>query len=144
MTTLPITTEAPAPRTTNTRIASWIFQIVAAGILASTVPFKLGGAAESVALFEKLGPGAPARIGTGLMEVLAVALLLYPRFAAIGGALTLGLMSGAIFSHFAVLGVSYGGDASLFTMAVITFLSGAIVTWIRRRELPIVGGYFRD
>lgn len=121
------------------RRLAWVFQIVAAAILAMTLPFKYTAAPETVELFARLGAGDAGRLGSAFMETIAVAMLLTPRFAALGGLLTLGIMGGAIFSHLTVLGIVWDGDASLFTMAVIAFASAAVVSWIRRRELPVVG-----
>ncbi|MEM1449175.1 MAG: DoxX family protein [Planctomycetota bacterium] len=121
----------------------WVFQILAAAILGMTLPFKFTAAPETVALFDALGAGAAGRLGTAVLETFAVVMLLTPRLAAIGGALTVGLMSGAIFSHLTVLGIVWDGDASLFTMAVVGLLAGTAVAWLRRRELPIVGPRLR-
>jgi hypothetical protein len=139
------TPPTPAPTATRpltgaaARRISWSFQIVAAAILAMTLPFKFTGAPETVALFQELGAGDAGRIGSAVMETIAVLMLLTPRLAGIGGLLTLGVMGGAILSHLAILGIVWDGDASLFTMAVIAFVSAGIVTWIRLPELPIVG-----
>ncbi len=120
----------------------WIAQIVAAAILAMTLPFKFSGAEETVRLFDALGAGAAGRIGSAIMESIAVLMLLTPQLAALGGLLTLGIMGGAILSHFFVLGIVWDGDAQLFTMAVIAFIAAAVVVWQRRRELPIIGSRF--
>ncbi len=120
----------------------WIAQLVAAGILAMTLPFKYTGAEETVRLFEALGAGAAGRIGTAVMETIAVIMLLTPQLAVLGGALTLGLMSGAILGHFFVLGILWDGNAQLFTMAVVAFVAAAVVVWVRRRELPVIGSRF--
>lgn len=119
--------------------AVWIFQLVAAAILAVTLPFKFTAAPETVALFDALGAGAVGRLGTAVLETIAVVMLLTPQFAALGGVLTVGLMGGAILGHLTVLGIVWDGDASLFVMAVTAFVAGAAVVWLRRRELPIVG-----
>ncbi len=126
----------------TSRAASWAFQILAAVILAITLPYKFSGAEETVRLFDALGAGAVGMYGTAILETVAVALLLTPRLAVLGGALTVGLLSGAVFSHLTVLGILWDGDASLFTMAVVGLASGLIVTWLRRRQLPVVGRRF--
>ncbi|MEM8709557.1 MAG: DoxX family protein [Planctomycetota bacterium] len=133
--------EVPTVRPTAHKLV-WIAQIVAAAILAMTLPFKFSGAEETVRLFDALGAGAPGRIGSAVMETIAVLMLLTPRLAALGGLLTVGIMGGAILSHIFVLGIVWDGDASLFAMAVIAFVAGATVAWLRRRELPIVGSRF--
>lgn len=120
----------------------WIAQLVAAAILAMTLPFKFSGAEETVRLFDTLGAGSAGRIGSAIMETLAVVMLLTPQLAALGGLLTLGLMSGAILSHIFVLGIFWDGDAQLFAMAVIAFAAAAAVVLLRRRELPIIGSRF--
>ena len=127
---------------TQTRIA-WTAQIIAAIIMGQTLFFKFTGAPEAVALFTKLGVEPFGRIGLGVVELIAVILLLVPRTAAIGSAVTLGLMVGAIGSHLTKIGIEVEGDGgALFTMAVIAFIAGLTATWIRRRELPVLGAMF--
>ena len=120
-------------------LATWIAQIVAAVILAQTLFFKFSGAEEAVALFTKLGVEPYGRIGLGIVELVTVVLLLVPRTAALGGLVTVGLMVGAVASHLGPIGIEVNGDGgALFAMALVTFAAGAVTTWIRRRELPIV------
>ena len=71
--------EAPAP--TVSRLV-WIPQLIAVAILGMTLPFKFSGAEESVRLFDTLGAGAAGRLGTAVMETIAVLMLLTPAFAA--------------------------------------------------------------
>src|SRR5688500_10699247 len=66
-------------------IVSTVLQLVAAGILLQTLFFKFTGAAESVYIFTTLGMEPWGRIGSGVAELVAAALLLYPPTAAIGG-----------------------------------------------------------
>ena len=127
---------------TQTRIA-WAAQIIAAIILGQTLFFKFTAAPEAVALFTKLGVEPFGRIGLGVVELIAVILLLVPRTAAIGSAVTLGLMVGAIGSHLTKIGIEVDGDGgALFSMAVIAFIAGLTATWIRRRQLPVLGAKF--
>lgn len=120
----------------------WPFQLALAGILGATLPFKFGAAEESVRLFETLGAGAAGRIGTATLEAICVVLLLVPRTAVFGGVLGLGLLAGAILGHVFVLGLKWDGDYQLFGMAVTGFVCALLVTWLRRRELPVVGSRF--
>lgn len=121
------------------RIGSWALQIVAAVILGQTLFFKFTGAEESRHIFETLGAEPWGRFGSGIAELLAVLLLLNPRRAVFGALLTLGLMAGAIGSHFTLLGIEVAGDGgALFAMAWITLLSAAGITWLRRSELPFL------
>jgi hypothetical protein len=124
----------------SSMIVSWIFQVTAAVILAQTLFFKFTGAPESRFIFSTLGIEPWGRIGTGVLELVAVLLLLNPRTAATGAVLAMGLMGGAIFSHLTRLGIAVQGDGGLlFTLACIVLLSGAIVAFLRRREIPLLG-----
>ena len=120
--------------------ALWAAQIVAAVILGQTLFFKFSGAAETIYIFETLGAEPWGRYASGIMEAIAVILLLTPRFAALGGLLTMGVMTGAIGAHLTKLGIVVMDDGgTLFVMALITFAAGTFVTWTRRKELPIPG-----
>jgi len=121
-------------------IVSWTFQVIAAAILAQTLFFKFSGAAESKYIFTTLGVEPWGRIGTGLLELVAVTLLLTPRLAVFGAGLASGLMSGAIFSHLTKLGIVVQDDGGLlFGLAVTVLGSSAVVLWLRRREIPLIG-----
>ena len=122
------------------RTASWIFQIIAAAILFQTLFFKFTGAAESKHIFTVLGVEPWGRIGTGMVELVAGGLLLSGRHVVLGALLSLGLMSGAIFSHLTKLGVVVQDDGGLlFALAVTVFGASAIVVWLRRFQIPYVG-----
>jgi hypothetical protein len=118
------------------RRLSWALQLAAAAILAQTLYFKFTGAAESVAIFETLGAEPYGRIGLGVVELVAVVLLVRGRTALLGALLTLGLMSGALASHLTVLGIEVGGDGgALFALALAAFLCAAGICWLRRSGL---------
>jgi putative oxidoreductase len=124
-------------------LVSWASRLIAAAIMGQTLFFKFTAAPEAVALFETLGAEPWGRIATGVLEAIAVVLLLLPRTAALGGALTLGLMGGAIMSHLTLLGIEVGDDGgALFIMALVTLAAGTVTTWLHRAELPIVGARF--
>lgn len=119
---------------------SWTCQIVAAAILAQTLLFKFSGAEESVYIFRTLCVEPWGRYASGVMELLAAVLLLTPATAAVGGAMGVGIMLGAIGAHATRLGVSVKGDGGmLFGLAMTVLVSCAAVLWIRRAELPVVG-----
>jgi Kef-type K+ transport system membrane component KefB len=125
------------------RIVSWICQLLAAGILGQTLFFKFTGAAESVYIFATLGAEPWGRIGSGLLELVAVGLLLYPKTPALGAVLTTGLMTGAIMAHLTRLGIEVQGDGGLlFTLGIATLICAIVVLFIRRRELPLIGTRF--
>ena len=123
-------------------VVSWILQVAAAVILLQTLFFKFTGARESVYIFSTLGLEPWGRIGTGVVELIAAALLLYPRTAAVGAALSLAVIAGAIVSHLTKLGITLPAvddHGELFALAVAVFVASAVVLVIRRRELPLVG-----
>lgn len=127
-------------------IISWICRIVVAIILFQTLFFKFTGAEESKYIFSTLmGPELEAygRIGSGVVELIAVILLLIPSTAWLGGVLALGTISGAIMSHLTMLGIVVKDDGGLlFGLAVTVFVLSAVILLIHRRELPILGHAF--
>ncbi|MCB1168424.1 MAG: DoxX family protein, partial [Leptospiraceae bacterium] len=124
-------------------VVSWIAQIVTAIILGQTLFFKFSAAPESIYIFETLGMEPFGRLATGVAELVAVVLLLIPRLAGLGGLLTMGILSGAILSHLTILGIEVQGDGGLlFALAVIAFIGGAVVAFIRRASIPVIGERF--
>jgi hypothetical protein len=117
-------------------VVSWVAQLAALVILAMAGFMKLSGAPDSVALFELLGAEPLGRYAVSAFEVIAVLLLIRPATAAWGGLLAIGLMGGAIGTHLFKIGVAYPGDGSLFMMALVVFIAGAIVAALRRQDLP--------
>jgi hypothetical protein len=125
------------------RIVSWICQLAAAGILGQTLFFKFTAAPEAVYIFSTLGAEPWGRIGTGVLELLTVLLLLYPRTPAVGAVLAAGLMGGAIMAHLTRLGIEVQGDGGLlFGLALTTLVLALVILAIHRRELPVVGAWF--
>ena len=126
-------------KTKSQNIISWVSRIIAAVILLQTLFFKFSAAPESVELFTTLGLEPVGRIGTGIVELIAGILLLVPRTAWLGALISLGVITGAIFSHLTILGINYNGDGgALFTMAIIVFVSSAVALWLERTNVPIL------
>jgi putative oxidoreductase len=118
---------------TSANRASWIAQIVAVIILGQTLFFKFTAAPESVDLFRRLGAEPWGRIGSGIVELIALVLLLIPRTVRFGALIGLAVMTGAIGSHLTVLGIESNGDGGLlFGLAIVVFLCCAVVLWLRR------------
>lgn len=116
-------------------IISWLLRIAAAVILLQTLYFKFTAHPESVELFTKLGVEPWGRIGTGIIELIAAVLLLIPSTAVIGAALGLGLMSGAILSHIAVIGIESKGDGGqLFMLAIVVFVCCFITILLHKQQ----------
>ena len=121
-------------------ILSWLLRITAAVILAQTLFFKFAAAPESVYIFDKVGLGAPGRIGSGIAELIAAILLLIPGTVWLGAGLALGVMGGAIMSHLTVLGIVVMNDHGLlFGLALTVALCSAILLLIHRRSIPVIG-----
>ena len=130
--------------TRDQMIASWALQPLAAGILLQTLFFKFTAAEESVYIFTTVGAEPWGRIGSGVIELVAAALLLGPGTTTVGAILAMGVMAGAIMSHLTILGIEVKGDGGLlFGLAMTVFVSSAIVLGIRRGEIPLVGRYFQ-
>ena len=111
----------------NSIIYIWILRLVATLIMLQTLYFKFTGHEESVQVFTMLGIEPWGRIATGVLELVASILILYPRTTGLGAALGLGLMSGAIFFHFTSLGLKVSGDYLLFVYAVIAYVGCLIL-----------------
>ncbi|CAM1349199.1 DoxX family membrane protein [Tenacibaculum crassostreae] len=122
-----------------------VLKLVAAFILLQTLYFKFSGAQESIDLFTKLAGENEAymRIGTGILELIASILLFIPSKTWLGAFLTVGLMSGAVFSHLSKIGIEHNNDGgTLFTLAIITLISGGILLFINKKSIPIIGEKF--
>jgi uncharacterized membrane protein YphA (DoxX/SURF4 family) len=114
-------------------IFTWTLRLVAAVIMLQTLYFKFTAHEQSVALFTQLGMEPWGRIATGVFELIASILILYPRTTGWGAGLGLGLMSGAIFFHLTILKIDFGGDAILFIYAVIVFIC-CLILFIKHRQ----------
>jgi len=116
-------------------IIIWILRLLPAVIMLQTLFFKFTAQPESVQLFTLLNMEPWGRIGTGVMELIAAGLILYPKTTVYGAGLGLGLMAGAIFFHLTKLGIDFGGDYTLFIYAVISFTCCFILLLMFRRQL---------
>lgn len=120
-------------------ILSWILRIIAAIILLQTLYFKFTAQPESVVLFTKLGAEPWGRIGTGIIELIAGILLLIPATAFVGAFLGIGLMSGAILSHLAVIGIESNGDGGqLFILAIAVLVCCLTIAYLHKQEGAIL------
>ncbi len=116
-------------------IIVWVLRLAAAGILIMTLYFKFSAHPQSVKLFTELGMEPWGRIGTGIFELIASILILYPRTTGYGALLGMGVMAGALFFHLTKLGIVLDGDAGLFTYALTDFICCAILALIYRKQL---------
>ncbi len=134
-----------SPRFQYAALVPWSAQVLTAVILAQTLYFKFTYAPETRHIFGPLG-GRPAATFVGLMELVCVVLILIPRTAAVGAALALALMGGALVTHLTMLGVAVtnpdtgeGDGGLLFGLAVVVALCSLVVLAYRWRDLPLVG-----
>jgi hypothetical protein len=75
--------------------------------------------------------------------LVAVVLLMWPRFAVLGSVLSVGLILGAIAAHLTTLGIVVQDDGGLLFMLALVVLVGAlIIAFLRRRQLPVIGSRF--
>lgn len=117
-------------------IILWILRLISALILLQTLYFKFTGAEESVYIFTKLGMEPWGRIGTGVLELIASILILYPAATGLGALLGMGLMSGALFFHFTSLGFAVKGDGGLlFIYGLVVFISCLLMVIICRDQI---------
>lgn len=121
-------------------LLSRVCRLAAAAILLQTLYFKFTAAPESVYIFTTLGMEPAGRIGSGVVELIAAVMLFLPRCTAVGALLALGVMGGAIASHLTRLGVVVQNDGGLlFGLAVTVAVASAIVLFLHRRGLPLIG-----
>ena len=122
------------------RITSWISRLIVAAILLQTLFFKFSGAEESVYIFTKVGQEPWGRYGSGVVELIASILLFVPRLTPVGALLSLGTITGAIFFHLTKLGIVVKDDGGLlFGMALVVWAGSALILWLHRRDLPVIG-----
>ena len=115
---------------------------VAAIIMLQTLFYKFSAAQESIDLFTKLAGKNEAfmRIGTGVLELIAAILLFTPKKVWLGAFLTIGLMGGAMLSHFTTFGSEHNNDGGvLFAGSAITFLAGFILLLQNKKDIPFIG-----
>lgn len=114
--------------TNKQTIFLWVLRLVAAVIMLQTLFFKFTASEESVYIFSTLGMEPWGRIGSGIAELIASILILYPRTTPFGALLGMGVMNGALFFHLTKLGIEVKGDhGQLFIYALLVFISCAIL-----------------
>ena len=129
------------------KLIFWTIRIVPAIIMLQTLYFKFNAAPEPIHIFTTLLGKYEAfgRIGTGVIELIAGLLLLYPRISVLGAILGAGTMAGAVFSHLFILGISVkyyttesvliNDKGSLFLSALITLICCLIIIYQQRNYL---------
>lgn len=117
-------------------VFTWLFRIVPALIMLQTLFFKFSASEESVYIFSTLGIEPWGRIGSGIVELIASVLLLWPRTTHFGAILGAGVMSGALFSHLTKLGIEVKNDGGLlFVYAAIVLICCLALILMHRKEV---------
>jgi hypothetical protein len=117
---------------------SWTLRLIVGIILLQTLFFKFTAARESVYIFSTLGMEPWGRIGSGVFELIASALLLIPSTVLPGAAMAIAATGGAIVFHLTKLGVALtpvGDNGELFALAVLVTLCAAALLLMHRQEL---------
>jgi len=123
---------------------AWLLAAYIAFIYLWYLQFKFTGHPGSVDLFTTLtdwlgfhGHEKAMRIGTGTAELVASIILFIRPVQAAGAALSLGIMTGAIFFHLlSPLGIDpYGDGGVLFKEACSVWVSSAMILVLRRQQL---------
>lgn len=118
-------------------MVEWGVTLLVALILLQTLFFKFSGAAESVYIFTTVGIEPYGRIGSGIAELIAALLILYPKTRWFGSTMAMGVMAGAIMSHLTILGIEVMGDGGyLFFLALVVFFGSAFLL-LRHLDEPL-------
>ncbi|MBL0340022.1 MAG: DoxX family protein [Bacteroidetes bacterium] len=120
-------------------IGIWLLRIIPALIMLQTLYFKFSASTESVFIFSTLGVEPWGRIVSGVAELFAGILLLYPRTTVWGALIGAGVMAGALASHLFILGIEIMGDGGqLFIYALITLICCSFLLFINRNQLSLL------
>lgn len=114
-----------------------VIRILVALVLFISMYFKFTAHPDSVYVFETVGLGSNGLIGVGIAELIAGILLLVPKYAWIGCIIALGVISGALMSHFTVLGTEVNGDGGgMYYTALFVLLATLITLMGYRKYIP--------
>ena len=126
------------------RLLVWPLSAWIAYVFVWYLQYKFTGHPGSTYLFTILtdwlgfhGYEKAMRIGTGIAELVAATMLFVPRLQVWGAALSLGIMTGAIFFHVvSPLGIDpYGDGGILFKQACATWAAALAILAIRYRDV---------
>ena len=94
-------------------------RLVVAIILGQTLPFKFGGAEESIWIFQQIGWEPWGRYLIASIETVST-LLLLTNYYIFGAVISLSIISAANFLHFTKLGFIVNNDGgTLFVLSII-------------------------
>ena len=123
-------------------LTSWALRLIVAAILLQTLFFKFSAAKESVYIFSTLGMEPWGRIGSGVFELIASALLFAPGTVTLGALMALAATGSAMLFHLTRLGIALtavGDHGELFALAIVVMVCSLGVLILHRQELPWIG-----
>lgn len=113
-----------------------LLRLIAAVILLQTLFFKFTGAPESKFIFSTLGLEPWGRWFSGVSELIASILLLWPATQILGAVMALGIMAGALISHVLILGIVVQNDGGLlFSLAVIVSACCMALLFLQKKQV---------
>jgi putative oxidoreductase len=121
-------------------VALWALQIVTAAAFLMAGFAKLSGQPMMVETFDKVGIGQWFRYVTGFIEVASAILLLIPRLTAVGAALLVCTMTGAVLTHLVLIGGSPVPALvlSCFAATILWGRFGTLKTWFGELPAPVM------
>lgn len=122
----------------STTIATWVLRGIIFAVMLLMAIGKLTGNSDSIEMFTNLGVEPWGRFLVGGLELVAAILIIISPLQVYGAVLTAGLMGGAIFSHITKIGFE-GPNGGLAGLAVVLLIFSAVVLFLQRERLPIVG-----
>jgi len=127
-------------RTTTIAILGGSFAVAGVLGMMAFVKFFNFTPEGSMALASALGVGRLAITGIGLVETLAVVLILTPRTRAVGAGLAVLTMLGALTAHATRIGFSGNPAAEMWPLALVVLALASVVLYLSRRASAAATG----
>lgn len=116
---------------------SLIFRCAATLILVESIYLKLSASPISLYVFSSIGWEPVGRIGSSLLEIIAIILLFVPGKVWMGATLATTLMAVAIYFHLSELGIHVQADGgNLFAVALLVAFCALATLYLHRHEIP--------
>lgn len=113
----------PPNKLASVKYFSWVLRLLAALILSQSLIYKFGGHPDSIMLFTQLEVEPFGRFALGILELLVVILLLFPKTTLLGAVAGFFIMTGALGAHIFKIGIIFNEDGGkLFGLALVCFL----------------------
>ncbi len=117
-------------------IVIWSIRLIIAAILLSVVSIKFNAQPENISDFAKIGIGTRGRILAGILELIAILLILIPRTTGWGALLLILIMTSIIFSYFSNFDENaLNSFSQLFYKFIIVWFGSVILFIIYRGQV---------